>query len=67
MNRTLQDIKLNKQKAFFAIAKAVMKIDATRKKELAIILKKLGAAGMVVAKEDLKATFEEWKEKVTRT
>lgn len=62
---TLQDIKLGKQKAFFAIAKAVMKIDATRKKELAIILKKLGAAGMVVAKEDLKATFEEWKEKVT--
>ncbi len=64
---TLQDIKLSKQKAFFAIAKAVMKMDATRKKELAIILKKLGAAGMVVAKEDLKATFEEWKEKVTRT
>ncbi len=53
---TLQEIMQSKQKAFFAISKALMKIDTVRKKELAVILKKLGAAGMDVAKE-------EWKEK----
>ncbi len=53
---TLQDIRLGRQKALFAIAKAVFKIDSTRRKELGIILKKLASAGIKVAIEDLKKT-----------
>ncbi len=57
---TVHEIKKGKSKAYFAIAKAFMKIDSTRKSELSIILKKLASAGMNVAKEDLKTTFEDW-------